>query len=109
MALSHQINLQTYSLFARRKDNVVNVDDLHRIQGEGYRALANVKNEKDGKVWYVHPEAESSGQFWETLDQPRGGYKTMSGKTIRYKEKVGDISPEATSWMEVDRPKAGRK
>lgn len=69
---------------------MVNVDDLRRIEGEGYLIAANLKNDADGKVWYVHPEPEFSGKLWETLDMPRGGYKTMSGKTVRYKEKIGD-------------------
>ena len=94
MALSHQLNLENYSVFARRKDNVVNVDDLRRIEGEGYRIMVNLKNDADGKVWYVHPEAQVSAQFWETLDRPRGGYKDFSGKAITYKAKVGD-NPEA--------------
>ena len=87
---THQLNLQTYSLFARTKNNLVDVDDLQRISGEGLRALVNVKNNKDGKVFYVHSEADVSGKFWETLDRPRGGYKTVTGKTMRYKEKIGD-------------------
>lgn len=94
MSLSHQLNLENYSIFARRKNNVVNVDDLHRIEGEGYRIIANLKNEADGKVWYIHPEPEASAQFWETLDRPRGGYKDLTEKTITYKAKVGD-NPES--------------
>lgn len=92
MALSHQLNLENYSIFARRKSNVVNVDDLRRINGEGFRITANLKNDVDGKVWYIHPEPEVSAQFWETLDRPRGGYKDVTGKTITYKAKVGDNS-----------------
>jgi hypothetical protein len=92
MSLSHQLNLENYSIFARRKNNVVNVDDLHRINGEGYKMHVNLKNEKDGKVWFVHSEPEISGGFWETLDRPRGGYKSMSGKNVTYKAKVGDDS-----------------
>jgi hypothetical protein len=103
MALSHQLNLQNYSLFGRRRNNVVNVDDLHRINGEGYRIIANLKNEADGKVWYIHSEPEVSSQFWETLDRPRGGYKTMSDKAVRYKEKVGD-NPEARMFLEEEPP-----
>src|SRR5271154_4386527 len=90
MSLSHQLNLENYSLFARRKNNVVNVDDLHRIQGQGYNLYVNLKNETDGKVWFIHSEPEISGKFWETLDRPRGGYKSMSEKTITFKAKVGD-------------------
>jgi hypothetical protein len=108
MSLSHQLNLQTYSLFCRRKNNVVNVDNLHRIEGEGYRITANLKNEADGKVWYIHPEPEVSAQFWETLDRPRGGYKTMTGKTIRYKEKIGDDS-EAKLFEEPPAPVVDEK
>jgi len=100
MSLSHQLNLENYSLFARRKSNIVNVDDLRRIEGEGYHITANLKNDADGKVWYVHPEPELSAKFWETLDMPRGGYKTMTGKTIRYKEKIGD-NAEAQTFQET--------
>ena len=99
MSLSHQLNLESYSIFARRKNNVINVDDLRRIEGEGFRMIANLKNDADGKVWYVHPEPESSAQFWETLDMPRGGYKTMTGKTVRYKEKIGE-NPESRMFEE---------
>jgi len=99
MSLSHQLNLENYSIFARRKNNVVNVDDLRRIEGEGYRIIANLKNDADGKVWYIHPEPEVSAQFWETLDRPRGGYKTMTGKAVRYKEKIGD-NPDAIMFEE---------
>lgn len=94
MSLSHQLNLQNYSIFARRKNNVVNVDDLRRINGEGYRIIANLKNDADGKVWYIHPEPDVSAEFWETLDRPRGGYKTVSEKTITFKAKIGD-NPES--------------
>ena len=90
MALSHQLNLENYSIFARRKNNVVNVDDLRRIEGEGYRIMANLKNDADGKVWYIHPEPEVSSEFWETLDRPRGGYKNGTGKTVTFKAKIGD-------------------
>jgi hypothetical protein len=90
MSLSHQLNLETYSIFARKKNNIVNVDDLRRIEGEGLRIIVNVKNGRDGKVWYVHPEPELAAKFWETLDMPRGGYKNMTGKAVRYKEKIGD-------------------
>jgi hypothetical protein len=82
--------LQNYSVFARRKNNLVNVDDLRRIDGEGYRIMVNLKNDADGKVWFIHPEPEASAEFWETLDRPRGGYRVMSGKNIKYKEKIGD-------------------
>jgi len=108
MALSHQLNIQNYSLFARRKNNVVNVDDLHRINGEGWHIMANLKNEKDGKVWYIHPEPEASEQLWETLDSPRGGYKSMSGKAIRHKEKVGD-NPEARMFLDEEPEKEEEK
>jgi hypothetical protein len=91
MSLSHQLNLQTLNLFARRKNNVVNVDDLRRIEADGFRLAANLKDESTGKIWYVHPEQEISGEFWETLDKPRGGYKDLStGKGVRFKEKVGE-------------------
>lgn len=94
MSLSHQLNLQNYTIFARRRNNVVNVDDLRRIEGEGFRMIANLKSDTDGKVWYIHPEPDVSGKFWETLDSPRGGYKVMTGKSMKFKEKIGD-SPDA--------------
>ena len=99
MSLSHQLNLENYSVFARRKNNVVDVDDLRRIDGEGYRIYVNLKNDADGKVWYVDPEPTVSAQFWETLDKPRGGYKVMTGKTITYKAKIGD-NPESRLFEE---------
>jgi hypothetical protein len=103
MSLSHQINLETCSVFARRKNNVVNVDDLRRIEGEGLRIMVNLKDDKGGKVWYVHPEPEASAEFWETLDRPRGGYKdVVPGKAVKYKAKVGD-NPEA-ELFEVEEP-----
>ena len=108
MSLSHQLNLENYSIFARRKDNVVNVDDLRRIEGEGYRIIANLKNDADGKVWYIHPEPEVSAQFWETLDRPRGGYKDVNkGKTITYKAKVGD-NPESRMFEDEEPPKEAK-
>ena len=108
MSLSHQLNLENYSIFARRKDNVVNVDDLRRIEGEGYRIIANLKNDADGKVWYIHPEPEASAQFWETLDRPRGGYKDVNtGKTITYKAKVGD-NPESRMFEDEEPPKEAK-
>jgi hypothetical protein len=94
MSLSHQLNLQNYSLFARRKSNIVNVDDLKAIHGDNALSLrksfANLKNEADGKYWYVHPEQDISKEFYETLDRPRGGYKNSTGKGVVYKEKLGD-------------------
>lgn len=100
MSLSHQLNLETLTVFARRKNNVVNVDDLKRIDGEGFRMIANLKDETSGKIWYIHPEQEVSAQFWETLDRPRGGYKDLSlGKGVRFKEKVGE-KPEARMFEE---------
>lgn len=68
------------------------MDELHRVNGEGYNMHVNLKNEGDGKVWFVHSEPEISGRFWEVLDRPRGGYKEMSGKTVTYKAKIGDDS-----------------
>jgi hypothetical protein len=97
MSLSHQLNLQNYSLFARKKDNVVNVDDLKRINGEGYRLHVNLKNEADGRVWYVEPDVAKD--LWETLDRPRGGYREMTGKNVVFKVKVGD-NPEARIFEE---------
>jgi hypothetical protein len=104
MSLSHQFNLENYSVFARRRNNVVNVDDLRQIHGEGLRPNVNLKNDRDGKVWYVHPEPEVSSKFWEALDRPRGGYKTVTEKTIVYKAKVGD-GPESRLFEEEEPPK----
>jgi hypothetical protein len=70
--------------------------------------MANLKNEKDGKVWYIQPEPETSEQLWETLDSPRGGYKAMSGKAIRHKEKIGD-NPEARMFLEEEPEKEEEK
>ena len=67
-----------------------------------------MKNEKDGKVFYVHNEPEVSGKFWETLDRPRGGYKTVTGKTIKYKEKIGD-NPEASLFEQPPKAEVEKK
>ena len=67
-----------------------------------------MKNEKDGKVYYVHNEPEISAKFWETLDRPRGGYKTVTGKTIKYKEKIGD-NAEATLFEEPPKAEVEKK
>ena len=62
--------------------------------------IANLKDESTGKIWYIHPEQEISGDFWDTLDRPRGGYKDLSlGKGVRFKEKVGE-SAEARMFEE---------
>jgi hypothetical protein len=92
MSLSHQLNLQNYSFFARQKNNIVNVDDLRRVEGEGVRMHVNVKNEADGRVWYVQPEI--AAEFWATLDRPRGGYREGGGGRVVFKAKVGE-DPEA--------------
>ena len=108
MSLSHQLNLENYSLFARRKNNVVNVDDLRRIEGEGYRMHVNVKNEADGRVWYIQSNPQDLAKdFWETLDRPRGGYKDVSGRAVTFKAKVSD-NPEARVFEE-DVPISGKK
>jgi hypothetical protein len=101
MSLSHQLNLENISIFARKKNNVVNVDDLKRIEGEGYRMHVNIKNEADGRVWYV--QSEVAQEFWKTLDAPRGGYKDVGGKGVTFKAKVGD-NPEARVFEEVPEP-----
>jgi len=103
MSLSHQLNLQNYSLFARKKNTIVNVDDLKPLHGDNKLSLtkgfANLKNEADRKLWYIHPEMEVSREFYETLDRPRGGYKSPTGKSIQFKEKVGD-DPHARMFEE---------
>ena len=108
MSLSHQLNLENYSIFARRKNNIVNVDDLHRLDGDGYRMHVNLKNGADGKVWFIHSEPEISKEFWETLDRPRGGYKDLSGKSVIYKSKVGD-NPDARMFEDEQPEKQSTK
>jgi len=108
MSLSHQFNLENYSLFARRKNNVVNVDDLRRIEGDGYRMHVNLKNEADGRVWYIQSDPQAlAKEFWETLDRPRGGYKDVSGQAVTFKVKVSD-NPDARVFEE-DVPMLGKK
>jgi hypothetical protein len=88
ISLSHQFRLETYSVFARRQNLIVNVDDLRRVESDGYRFAANLKDDSNGKVFYIHPEIEGANTIWKILDAPRGGYKETSKKW--YKAKIGD-------------------